>query len=89
MPVAQTPEKTDQSASAMLKYNAGSYLSFQLISVLNFKDKDFFLLPILNYNFVDAVNLYCGATIFSGKEDSPFGRSKKYSRFFLELKYSF
>ncbi len=89
MPVSETSDKTEESVSAMLKYNAWNYLSLQLISVMNLKGKDFFLLPILNYNLADAVNLYCGATIFSGKEDSPFGRNKKYSRAFVELKYSF
>ncbi len=89
MPASNAPEKTEESVSAMLKFNAQDYLTFQLISVLNLRGKDFFLLPIINYNFADAVNVYCGATIFSGAEDSPFGRNKKYSRLFLELKYSF
>jgi hypothetical protein len=89
MPKSEATDKTEESVSAMLKYNAGNYFNLQLISVMNLKDKDFFLLPIVNYNLADAVNLYCGATIFSGKEDSPFGRNKKYSRFFVELKYSF
>ncbi len=89
MPPDTAPDKTEQSASAMLKINSGDFFTVQIISVVNLKDKDFFLLPILNYNLADAVNLYCGATIFSGKESSPFGRNKKYSRFFLELKYGF
>jgi len=82
-------DRREQSLSTMLKFEPLNFTSVQLIGVMNLKDRDFFLLPILNYQFADGLNIYGGATIFSGPEESPFGRSKPYSRAFVEVKYSF
>ncbi len=82
-------EKTSRSASLVLTYKKEGYWKFQLISVYNFKDGDYFLLPIFTYEFADGVNIYLGATVFHGPAESPFGRLKDSSRAFLEVKYSF
>ena len=85
----QVPEKNEQSVSARVQYQPFDYGTFQFIGVLNLKDRDFFLLPIFNYELTDGVNVYCGATLFRGPARSPFGRNKPYSRAFVEVKYSF
>jgi len=85
----RVPEKSEKSVSARLQYQPFDFGSLQLIGVLNLKDRDFFLLPIFNYQLADGVNVYCGATLFRGPADSPFGRNKPYSRAFVEVKYSF
>ncbi len=89
MPEYKIPDKFTQSLSGRLQYQVGDFTSFQLITVVNLKDRDYFILPILNYGFMDGVNIYGGATIFGGPEDSPFGRNRKISRAFVEVKYSF
>jgi len=78
-----------QSFSGRIQYQIGDFTSLQFISVYNLKDGDFFVLPILNYQFADGINIYGGGTVFGGPKDSPFGRNKKYSRAFVEVKYSF
>ncbi len=82
-------EKTTSTVTGNIQYSFGSYTSLMLIGVLNLKDKDFFLLPVLKYSFADGVNISAGATWFGGPEGSPFGRAKKDSKAFLEVKYSF
>ncbi len=82
-------EKLSRSASLVFTYKKEGYWKIQLISVYNFKDRDYFLLPIFTYEIADGVNLYLGATVFHGPEDSPFGRLHDASRYFLEIKYSF
>jgi len=89
MPQYKIPDKYTQSLSGRVQYQVGDFTSFQLITVVNLKDWDYFILPILNYGFMDGVNIYGGATIFGGPEDSVFGRNKKISRAFVEVKYSF
>ncbi len=87
-PFVQEP-KTTTSASCRIQYKVENLWSFQLITVYNFRDGDFFTLPIFTWYIADGINLYAGAAIFHGPEDSPFGRNKPYSRAFIELKYSF
>ncbi len=82
-------ERISRSASLVFTYKREGYWKLQLISVYNFKDGDYFLLPIFTYEFADGVNIYLGATLFRGPEESPFGRLKDSSRAFLEVKYSF
>ena len=77
------------SASARIQYKAADYWDFQLIGVVNFADWDAFLLPILRYDFADGINIYLGAALFTGPADSPFGRNRKFSRAFFDVKYSF
>ncbi len=82
-------EKISSTVTGKIQYSLGSYTSLMVIGVMNLKDKDFFLLPVLNYNFTDGVNISAGATWFGGPENSPFGRAKKESKAFFEVKYSF
>ncbi len=82
-------DKITRSASVVLSYKREGYWKLQFISVYNFRDRDYFLLPIFTYEIADGVNLYLGATIFRGPENSPFGRLKNSTRYFLEAKYSF
>ncbi len=82
-------DKYTQSFSGRVQYQLDDFTSLQLISVYNLKDGDFFVLPILNYQFADGINIYGGGTVFGGPKDSPFGRNKDYSRVFVEVKYSF
>ena len=89
MPLSTLPDEFSRSLSGRVQYKISDFTSLQLISVYNLKDGDFFVLPILNYALSDGVNIYGGATVFSGPEHSPFGRSKDYSRGFVEVKYSF
>lgn len=89
MPLSTLPHRFTQSFSSRVQYQIGDFTSLQLIGVYNLRDGDFFLLPILNYALCDGINVYGGATLFAGPSDSPFGRSKKYSRAFFEVKYSF
>ncbi len=89
MPLNDLPDQYVQSASGRIQYQLSDFTTVQFISVYNFKDGDFFALPILNYGLADGVNIYAGGTLFSGPKTSPFGRSKKYSRAFVEIKYSF
>jgi hypothetical protein len=89
MPTDNIPDKQTFSGSLRLQYNITDFTSLQFISVVNFKDLDYFLLPIINYNISDGLNIYAGATIFDGSQGSPFGRNKDYSRGFVGLKYSF
>ncbi len=89
MPLNDIPKATETSLSTMIKYSISDYLSLRFISVINLPDKDAFVLPIFNYGFSDNINIYFGGTFFTGKTGTPFGRSKKYSRAFLEIKYSF
>ena len=89
MPLEMLPDKHSESLSSRIQYQLADFTSFQLITVLNLKDMDYFVLPILNYAFMDGVNIYAGATIFQGPEGSVFGRNEKFSRAFLEVKYSF
>ncbi len=89
IPLTDMPKGKETSISTMVKYNISDFLNLRFISVMNFPDKDAFLLPILNYSLADNINVYCGGTIFTGGSESVFGKSKKYSRGFLELKYSF
>lgn len=89
MPLSTLPDKSTRSLSGRVQYQLTDFTSVQFISVYNLKDGDFFFLPILNYGFADGINIYAGATVFSGPEQSPFGRSKDYTRAFVEVKYSF
>ncbi len=89
MPLSTMPDQYTQSLSGRLQYRLGDFTDLQLISIYNFKDGDYFLLPILNYSLTDGINIYAGATLFAGSRHSPFGRNKKYSRAFAEIKYSF
>ncbi len=88
-PNPDPPQRFTHSASTRLHYSPSDYWDVQLIGVVNFADGDFFLLPILEYDFADGISFYLGATIFRGPAGSPFGRNKKYSRAFFEVKYSF
>lgn len=83
-----TPKRRS-SLSCRLQYKVENIWSFQFISVYNFHEDDYFLLPIFTYYLADGINLYAGAAIFRGPEGSPFGKNKKYSKGFIELKYSF
>ncbi len=85
----RVPEKEEKSVSARIQFQPFDFGSVQLIGVVNLRDRDFFLLPIFNYQIADGVDVYCGATLFRGPADSPFGRNKSYSRAFVEVKYSF
>lgn len=89
IPAAHLSERVSHSLSARLQYKGGGTWSFQLISVLNLAHDDYFVLPIVKYEFTDGINLYAGAAIFGGPAGSVFGRSKRFSRAFLEVKYSF
>jgi hypothetical protein len=89
MPLNNVPEQYVQSLSGRVQYRWNDFLSLQFISVMNLKDSDYFILPIVSYAYADGINLYLGATLFGGPKDSPFGRSKNSSRAFAELKYSF
>ncbi len=88
-PFPDIKSKSASSLSTVVNYSIGDFTSFQLIGVLNFKNLDYFILPILNYGLADGLNIYAGATLFGGPSKSPFGRSKKGKRAFLEIKYSF
>ncbi len=83
------PGKVTNSASLRVQYDASDSWNVQLIGVVNLRDVDFFLLPIVNYSPYDGVNVYAGATTFFGPDESPFGRTKDFSRAFLEVKYSY
>lgn len=89
MPLTDVPEQYVQSISGRMQYRWNDFLTMQFISVLNLKDSDYFVLPILSYAYADGINLYLGATLFGGPENSTFGRSKNSSRAFAELKFSF
>ena len=89
MPLSTMPQQHTRSLSGRVQYQLSDFTSLQLISVYNLKDDDYFVLPILNYGFADGINIYAGATVFGGPEQSTFGRSKDYSRAFMEVKYSF
>lgn len=82
-------KKTTNSASLRLSYKKEGFYNVQFIAVYNFEDGDYFLLPIFTYEISDGVNLYVGATIFNGPENSVFGRNKDFSKAFIEVKYSF
>ncbi len=88
-PVRNVPKSQTYSASVRFQYNISDFVGLQLISVVNFPDWDYFLLPILTFSISDGLNLYGGATVFNGPEGSVFWRNKEYSRAFIELKYSF
>ncbi len=77
------------SASGMISYKKEGYYNLRFIGVYNFGDGDYFLLPVFTYEISDGVNMYIGASIFEGPEPSIFGRSKKLSKAFIEIKYSF
>ncbi len=89
MPTDNIPEQYVNSVSLRGQYQVSDFVNLQVVTVINLKDYDYFLLPILNYSYSDGVNIYAGATIFEGPSQSTFGRNKKYSRAFLEVKYSF
>ncbi len=89
MSLNNVPEQYVQSFSGRMQYRWNDFLSLQFVSVMNLKDSDYFVLPIVSYAYADAINLYFGATLFGGPENSPFGRSENSSRAFAELKYSF
>ena len=88
-PSPDVADRITNSASTRLHYSPSDFWDLQLIGVFNFADRDVFLLPIINYSFADGLNIYAGATLFRGPANSPFGRNKKYSRAFFEVKYSF
>ena len=83
------PYGVENSASARLQWTPMDFFTVQLITVYNFRNRDYFLLPILHYQLTDGVAIYGGATFFEGPEYSIFGQSKPYSRAFVEVKYSF
>jgi len=89
IPLNDIPSAKETSLSTMIKYSLTDFINLRFISVVNLPDQDSFLLPILDYNFADNINIYCGGTIFTGKASTTFGKSKKYSRGFFEIKYSF
>ena len=70
-------------------YKRQAFYSLQLIAVYNFKDGDYFVLPVFTYEIWDGIKLYIGASIFRGPEDSVFGRNKELSKAFIEIKYFF
>jgi len=82
-------EKIRDSASLRLAYKKEAFYSLQLIAVYNFKDGDYFVLPVFTYEIWDGIKLYIGASIFRGPEDSVFGRNKELSKAFIEIKYFF
>ncbi len=88
-PAPRIPEPLESSLSTRLVYQILPYTSLQLIGVMNAKHRDLFILPILYHELADGLNVYGGVTLFRGPEDSPFGQNQKYSRAFLEIKYSF
>ncbi len=83
------PYAEEQAASARIQWSPLDFFTVQLISVYNFRYGDYFLLPILSYDLADGIRVYGGATFFDGPDYSTFGRSKDYSRAFVELKYNF
>ncbi len=83
------PYAVENSASARVQWEPLDFVTIQIISVYNFRNGDYFLLPILHYQLTDGVAIYGGATFFEGPEYSIFGRSKPYSRAFAEVKFSF
>jgi len=87
--VRSVPLSVEHAASARVQWTPIDFLTLQIISVYNFRYGDFFVLPILSYDLADGIRLYGGATFFSGPAYSTFGRSKDYSRAFVELKFSF
>ena len=82
-------EEVKNSASLRFAYKKEGFYSFQLIGVYNFKDKDYFFLPVFTYEIWDGIKLYIGASIFRGPKNSVFGRNKKLSKAFIEIKYFF
>ncbi len=88
-PIEILPRKTNESVSTRIKYSLSDFTDFQFISVFNLRDKDYFLLPVLTHEISDGVNIYLGGTIFGGDEYTVFGKNKKFSRAFIELKYCF
>ncbi len=71
----------------MLKFDEDNQLD--LSTVYNFGDDDNFIQPKFTHTFNDSLKLVAGLDIFSGKEDTFWGKWDKNDRIFTFLTYSF
>ena len=64
-------------------------LEAEVLIFANFSQRDSYLRPLLSYALSDQMKISVGAEIYRGPADSYFGRLKKNSRMFGELRYNF
>lgn len=64
-------------------------LRAELLSVLHFTRRNWYLRPLVSYDASDNVKLSVGANLYSGGDDTFFGRLRKDSGLFAELRYAF
>ena len=85
----EVPDRITSSVSGVMKWNPFDYMTSQIISVINLKDKDSFVLGFLSYEPADAIRFTLGGLFFTGPADSPFGRMDKEDKLFVEVKLSY
>ncbi len=83
------PERVTSSVSGVLKWNPFDYMTSQIISVINLRNKDSFVLGFLSYEPADAIRFTLGSLFFTGPANSPFGRMNKEDKIFAQVKLSY
>jgi len=86
---SEAPPSRQFSFSPVLRWKVMNYLQVQIIGVLHFAERDWFLLPFLSWEVADGTHLTLGGIFFEGPEGSPFGNSAESDELFLEIKTSF
>lgn len=61
----------------------------ELLSVLHFTRRNWYLRPLVSYDATDNVKLSVGANLYRGGDDTFFGRLRKNSGLFAEFRYAF
>lgn len=65
-------------------------LLYSLFSYYSFAEKDWFLMPSINYNMSDELNIALGLNIFTGKNDYTFwGQLEENTNAYLRIKYMY
>jgi hypothetical protein len=64
-------------------------LDCELLGIHSLPRNDFFIRPKITYDLTDAWKATVGGEVFGGPQNAFFGRAKRNTGAFVELKYSF
>ena len=64
-------------------------LEDKLSGIYNIEDQDYLIIPQLDYDFSDTVNISLGAQFFGGNDDTLLGHYDQNDSLFVNVTYSF
>ncbi len=82
----QAPYTVDRRISLVLSYSNELHWGAQTLTLYHLDYRDYFNLSYIWWQIADATRLTLGSVLFDGeKEDTPYGRQRQASRYFVEL----